>query len=147
VENYIKSALDEGATLYYTQEKTDLHKNGFFVMPTIISDVKHDMIIAREEVFGPVAVIIKYTDDDDLVALANDSPYGLCVHLWSKNVNNGLKLAGDLRAGAIFINCQMLSNEQSWGTSVKESGLGKEGGLVGLSEFTELKMVTIDYTV
>ena len=147
VEGYIKSALAEGATLYYAQEKNDIHKKGCFVMPTIISDAKHDMIAAREEVFGPVAIIIKYTDSDDLVALANDSPYGLCVHLWSNNVKNGLRIIDDLRAGAIFINCQTLSNEQSWGTSVKESGLGKEGGLVGLAEFTELKMVTIDYLI
>ena len=147
VEKYIKSALDEGATLYYSREKAELHKNGFFVMPTIISDAGHDMAIAREEVFGPVAVVIKYTDDDDLVALANDSPYGLCVHIWSGNVKNGLGMIDELRAGAIFINCQTLTNEQSWGTSVKESGLGKEGGLLGLSEFTELKMVTIDYSV
>jgi len=147
VERYIKGALDEGATLYYAGEKKDIHKNGCFVMPTIISDVKHDMVIAREEVFGPVAVIIKYNDNDDLVALANDSPYGLCVHLWSNNIKNGLRIVDDLRAGSIFINCQTLSNEQSWGTSVKESGLGKEGGLAGLAEFTELKMVTIDYMI
>jgi len=147
VERYIKSALDDGATLYYAQEKKDIHKKGCFVMPTIISNVKHDMVIAREEVFGPVAVIIKYTDSDDLVALANDSPYGLCVHLWSNNIKNGLRIVDDLRAGSIFINCQTLSNEQSWGTSVKESGLGKEGGLAGLAEFTELKMVTIDYMI
>jgi acyl-CoA reductase-like NAD-dependent aldehyde dehydrogenase len=147
VEMYIKGAIDEGATLYYSQEKKDIHKNGCFVMPAIISDVTHNMTIAREEVFGPVAVVIKYTDSDDLVALANDSPYGLCVHLWSNNIKNGLKIVDDLRAGAIFINCQTLSNEQSWGTSVKESGLGKEGGLLGLAEFTELKMVTIDYMI
>lgn len=147
VEGYIKDALSDGARLYFQQVKQEIHKKGFFVMPTIISDVKHDMTIAREEVFGPVAVILKYDDSDDLVALANDSPYGLCVHLWSNNIKNGLRIVDDLRAGAIFINCQTLTNEQSWGTSVKQSGLGKEGGLVGLAEFTDLKMVTIDYTV
>jgi acyl-CoA reductase-like NAD-dependent aldehyde dehydrogenase len=147
VEAYISGAIEDGATLYYQKEKTDVHKNGFFVMPTIVSDVRHDMTIAREEVFGPVAVVLKYTDEDDILALANDSPYGLCAHLWSADIRKLLMLSENLRVGSVFINCQTLTNEQSWGTSVKESGLGKEGGLVGLSEFTELKMVTIDYTV
>lgn len=147
VEGYISGALKEGATLHYQQEKTDYHKKGFFVMPTIISDAAHNMTIAREEVFGPVAVVIKYTDKDDIVALANDSPYGLCAHLWSADVRKLLKLSEELRVGSVFINCQTLTNEQSWGTSVKESGLGKEGGMLGLAEFTEPKMVTIDYTV
>jgi acyl-CoA reductase-like NAD-dependent aldehyde dehydrogenase len=147
VEGYIKGALKEGATLYFQQEKQDLHNKGYFVMPTIISDVTHDMTIAKEEVFGPVAIILKYTDKDDIVALANDSPYGLCAHLWSRDIKNGLRIVDDLRVGSVFINCQTLTNEQSWGTSVKESGLGKEGGLLGLSEFTELKMVSIDFTI
>jgi len=145
IEAYINGAIAEGAKLYYTQEKKDIHHKGFFVMPTIISDVKHDMTIAKEEVFGPVAVVLKYNDADDLIALANDSPYGLCAHIWSKDIKKGLNLADKLQVGNVFINCQTLTNEQSWGTSVKESGLGKEGGLLGLEEFTELKMVTVKY--
>ena len=147
VEGHIKSALDEGATLYYTREKAEIHKNGFFVMPTIVSDVTHNMRIAREEVFGPVAVVMKYTDSDDLIELGNDSAYGLCAHIWTSDIQTALKMADELCVGSAFINCQTLTNEQSWGTSVKESGLGKEGGLLGLAEFTELKMVTIDYKV
>jgi acyl-CoA reductase-like NAD-dependent aldehyde dehydrogenase len=147
VEGYVESASKEGAKLYFRQEKTDLHKKGSFVMPTIVSDVTHDMTIAREEVFGPVAVMIKYTDADDLLALCNDSEYGLCAHLWSGDIRGLLKMSEALRVGSVFINCQTLTNEQSWGTSVKESGLGKEGGMLGLAEFTELKMVTVDFTV
>ena len=147
VEGYIAGALKDGATLYFQQEKTDLHKKGSFVMPTIVSDVTHDMTIAREEVFGPVAVMLKYTDADDILALCNDSEFGLCAHLWSADIRKLLKMSEELRVGSVFINCQTLSNEQSWGTSVKESGLGKEGGLLGLTEFTELKMVTIDFTI
>ena len=147
VEGYIDGALRDGAKLYYAMEKQEIHKKGFFVMPTIVSDVKHDMAIAREEVFGPVAVIIKCSDGDDLIALGNDSEYGLCAHIWTGDIKMGIKMADELHVGAAFINCQTLTNEQSWGTSVKQSGLGKEGGLVGLAEFTELKMVTIDYTI
>lgn len=147
VEDYIAGALKEGATLYFQQEKNELHKKGSFVMPTIVSDVTHDMTIAREEVFGPVAVMIKYSDKDDILALCNDSEYGLCAHLWSSDIRALLKLSEELRVGNVFINCQTLTNEQSWGTSFKESGLGKEGGLLGLAEFTEFKMVTIDFMI
>lgn len=147
VEGYIQGAVKEGASIYFQQEKRDCHKKGFFVMPTIVSNVTHNMTIAREEVFGPVAVMLKYKDGDDLVALCNDSRYGLCAHLWSADVRKLLTMSEELRVGSVFINCQTLTNEQSWGTSVRESGLGKEGGLLGLAEFTELKMVTLDYTV
>lgn len=147
VEGYVEGAVREGAKLYFQQGKTDLHKKGSFVMPTIVSDVTHQMTIAKEEVFGPVAVMIKYTDADDLLALCNDSEYGLCAHLWSGDIRKLLKMSEELRVGSVFINCQTLTNEQSWGTSVKESGLGKEGGMLGLAEFTELKMVTVDYTI
>lgn len=147
VNGYIDGAVKDGATLYFKHEREPIHDKGFFVMPTIISDVTHDMTIAREEVFGPVAVMLRYNDQDDLVALANDSEYGLCVHIWTADIKKAMQMIPDLRAGSIFINCQTLTEEQSWGTSVKSSGLGKEGGLVGLAEFTELKMVTIDYTI
>ena len=147
VEGYITGAVQDGAKVYYSMEKGDIHRKGFFVMPTIVSDVTHDMKIAREEVFGPVAVMIKYSDADDLVALGNDSEYGLCAHIWTGDIREGLKMAAGLRCGSVFVNCQTLTNEQSWGTSVKQSGLGKEGGMIGLAEFTEMKMVSIDYTV
>jgi acyl-CoA reductase-like NAD-dependent aldehyde dehydrogenase len=146
IENYIISAKLEGAKVYYSQSKKEIHNKGFFVMPTIISDATQEMMIAQEEVFGPVAVVLKYSELDDITAMANDSPYGLCAHIWSKDIKKGLRLAEDLKVGSVFINCQTLTNEQSWGTSVKESGLGKEGGLLGLAEFTELKMVTVDYS-
>ncbi len=97
--------------------------------------------------FGPVAVVLKYTDKDDILALCNDSPYGLCAHLWSADIRKLLVMSENLRVGNVFINCQTLSNEQSWGTNVKESGLGREGGLLGLSEFTDFKMITMDYTI
>jgi acyl-CoA reductase-like NAD-dependent aldehyde dehydrogenase len=103
------------------------------------------MKAAREEIFGPVAVIIKYRDGDDLVSLANDSEYGLCAHVWTRDIGAGMKLIGKLHVGAVFINCQMLTNEQPWGTSIKESGIGKEGGMYGMHEFTDQKLVCVNY--
>ncbi len=145
IEDYVVGAVAEGARVYYTREKTPEQEKGSYVMPTIVSDCTHDMRIAREEVFGPVAVVIKWKDGDDLIGMANDSEYGLCAHVWTKNLQLALQLADELNVGNVFINCQTLTEEQSWGTNVKASGLGREGGVEGLKEFTDLKEITVDY--
>ena len=145
VENYIRLGLEEGATLYYQKKPSPEHEKGFYVMPTILTNCRHDMTPSKEEIFGPVAVIIKFSDKDNLRFLANDSPYGLCAHIWAGDVAKGMELINDLNVGAVFINCQMLQENQPWGTSVKESGLGKEGAIMGLLEFTDRKLVCIKY--
>ena len=145
VEGDIASALEEGATLYYQMEKKAEHEKGSFVMPTILTDCRHDMTAVQKEIFGPVATIIKYSDEDDIRFLANDSPYGLCAHVWTGDIGKGMDLINDLNVGAVYINCQMLNENQPWGTSVKESGLGKEGAITGLLEFTDQKLVCIKY--
>jgi acyl-CoA reductase-like NAD-dependent aldehyde dehydrogenase len=142
VLGYIDGALAEGARLVTGGVASE---TGFFITPTVLADCTHGMKAAREEIFGPVAVLIKYTDADDLVALANDSDYGLCAHVWTRDIGAGMKLIGKLHVGAVFINCQMLANEQPWGTSIKESGIGKEGGTYGLLEFTDAKLVCVNY--
>jgi acyl-CoA reductase-like NAD-dependent aldehyde dehydrogenase len=142
VAGYIRSAVDEGARVAYGGEVSE---KGFFITPTVLADCRHDMRAARDEIFGPVAVLIKYTDADDLVSLANDSRYGLCAHVWTRDIARGLALTEKLHVGAVFVNCQMLANEQPWGTSVKESGIGKEGGMYGLLEFTDQKLICIHY--
>ncbi|MBN2339172.1 MAG: aldehyde dehydrogenase [Acidobacteria bacterium] len=147
VEGYIRKGVEEGARLVFGADKPAALAGGFFVMPTILADCTHDMTVAREEIFGPVAVLLKYTDRDDIVALANDSPFGLCAHVWTGDIARGMKLVNDLHVGSVFINCQMLTNEQPWGTSIKESGIGKEGSLHGMAEFTDLKLVCINYDV
>lgn len=145
IEDYVDGAVKEGAKVYYTRKKTPEQEKGSYVMPTIVSDCRHDMTIAKEEVFGPVAAVIPWKDGDDLIGMANDSPYGLCAHVWTKDIALGLRLADELQVGNVFINCQTLSEEQSWGTNVKASGLGREGGLEGLKEFTDLKEITVEY--
>jgi acyl-CoA reductase-like NAD-dependent aldehyde dehydrogenase len=142
VTDYIKSALSEGATLLTGGTASE---TGYFVAPTVLTNCAHGMKAAREEIFGPVAVLIKFTDADDVVRLANDSRFGLCAHVWTRDISRGLKLIPKLSAGAVFINCQMLTNEQPWGTSIRESGIGKEGGDYGLREFLDEKLVCVNY--
>ncbi len=146
VVGYIGSGVAEGAKLLKGGVRPEAAgERGFWLEPTIICDAKHDMKIAREEIFGPVAVVIKYSDSDDLLSLANDSPYGLCAHVWCGDIRRGMKTVNDLRCGAVFVNCQMLTDDQPWGTNIKQSGIGKEGGIDGMLEFTVQKLVCIRY--
>ncbi len=142
VLGYINGAVKEGAVIACGGEGSE---RGFFIAPTVLTNCTHAMAAAREEIFGPVAVLIKYTDTDDIVAMANDSNYGLCAHVWTRDISKGMKLIGKLHVGAVFINCQMLTDEQPWGTSIRESGIGKEGGVFGMAEFTDQKLVCINY--
>lgn len=142
VLGYINGAASEGASIAYGGNASD---TGFFITPTVLTNCTHAMTCAREEIFGPVAVLIRYTDADDIVALANDSNYGLCAHVWTRDLSYGMKLIDKLHVGAVFINCQMLTDEQPWGTSIRESGIGKEGGIFGLQEFTDQKLVCINF--
>ncbi|MDR2358094.1 MAG: aldehyde dehydrogenase family protein [Oscillospiraceae bacterium] len=143
VLGYIESAVSEGAEIVCGGKALS---PGFFLEPTVLANCKHTMKAAREEIFGPVAVLIKYSGDDDIVPLANDSSYGLCAHVWTRDVSRGLKLVDRLHVGAVFVNCQMLTDEQPWGTSIRESGIGKEGGVYGMEEFTDQKLVCVNYT-
>jgi acyl-CoA reductase-like NAD-dependent aldehyde dehydrogenase len=142
VLGYIESAVSEGAEIVCGGKAVS---PGFFVEPTVLSNCTHTMRAAREEIFGPVAVLIKFSDADDIISLANDSNYGLCAHVWTRDVSRGLKLVDKLHVGAVFINCQMLTDEQPWGTSIRESGIGKEGGVYGMEEFTDRKLVCVNY--
>ncbi|MCL4181917.1 MAG: aldehyde dehydrogenase [Burkholderiaceae bacterium] len=146
IERLVESAIAEGARLVLggrrpTQPPLD---RGYYVMPTVIADVTQQMTIAREEVFGPVACIMKFRDHDDIVAMANDTRYGLCAGFFTRDVSRALRLAGEIRTGSVFVNTHMLTPEMPWGGGVKQSGLGKEGSIAGMEEFTELKLVCIE---
>jgi acyl-CoA reductase-like NAD-dependent aldehyde dehydrogenase len=142
VMGYITGAVSEGAEIVCGGRAAS---PGFFVEPTVLANCTHGMKAAREEIFGPVAVLIKFNSGDDVVSLANDSNYGLCAHVWTRDVSLGMKLTNKLHVGAVFVNCQMLTDEQPWGTSIRESGIGKEGGVYGLTEFTDQKLICVNY--
>jgi acyl-CoA reductase-like NAD-dependent aldehyde dehydrogenase len=146
VENYISSGVEQGATLAYRGEKPDTPPldKGYFVPAAIFTDVTQDMIIAREEIFGPVAVIMKpFSSEEAVIKLANDTRYGLAAVVWTRDNKKTLKFVNELHAGAVWVNNQMLNSELPWG-GFQESGIGKDGGFEGLKDFTQLKLVCIE---
>lgn len=148
VERCIASGLADGARLACGGQRPSAPalQAGFFLEPTVLVDVRHEMAVARDEIFGPVACVLRYESDDEVLRQANDSDYGLCAGVFTRDVAKGLRMAGELRAGSVFVNTHMLTPEMPWGGGIKQSGLGKEGSIVGLEEFTELKLICVEIT-
>ena len=146
VLDYIEVGKSEGAKLACGGGRAtvgDLGK-GYFVQPTLFTDVTNDMRIAREEIFGPVLAAIKYDSVDDAVAIANDSIYGLSAGVWSADIDKAKAIAARLRSGTIWINeWHMLSERAPFG-GYKQSGVGREFGEDGLNEYTEIKTLYVD---
>ena len=145
VERYIRIGVEDGATLRLGGDRptTAPLNQGFFVLPTIFTDVTQQMRIAREEIFGPVAVIMKpFSSDEEVIELANDNVYGLCATVFTEDVGKGMKFIDALHAGTVNINTQVIAPSLPWG-GFKASGIGKEGGIMGLMDYTQVKMVCI----
>jgi aldehyde dehydrogenase (NAD+) len=139
VQAMIKVGIDEGATLLAGGlGKPEGHETGWFVKPTIFSDVSNDMRIAREEIFGPVLVIIPFEDEADGISIANDTPYGLAAFLQTGNKERAERVASKLRAGAVHINGGGIEYGTPFG-GYKQSGNGREGGMMGLEDYLETK--------
>ena len=140
VQELIQSGIDEGATLVTGGVgRPDGLDRGYFVKPTVFADVTNDMRIAREEIFGPVLVIIGYEDDDDAVRIANDSPYGLSGYI-SGSHERALALAKRIRTGEIHLNGAGPDFDAPFG-GYKQSGNGREWGAHGFAEFLETKSI------
>ncbi len=149
VEYYIKTAREEGARIVcggVRPASPPLNK-GYFLMPTVVADCTHNMTIAKEEIFGPAACILKFSSEEEVIKLANDSSYGLCAGVWTKDGSKALRFANDLRVDSVFINMpRMMTSEFPWGGNVKESGIGKSDSVCGMEEFTDLKFICTSYS-
>jgi acyl-CoA reductase-like NAD-dependent aldehyde dehydrogenase len=120
--------------------------NGFFVEPTVFSDVTNDMRIAREEIFGPVVCAIPFRDLPEAIEKGNDTPFGLAAGVWTNDLRKAHQAAAALEAGTVWVNCyNAFDNASPWG-GFKQSGWGREKGPYGLDLFTQIKSVVINYT-
>jgi aldehyde dehydrogenase (NAD+) len=139
VQAMIAKGIDEGATvLAGGLGKPDGVDAGWFVKPTIFADVRNDMAIAQQEIFGPVLVIIPFEDEADAIAIANDTPYGLAAYLQTGDPDRAERVAGQLKAGAVHINGGGFNYGSPFG-GYKQSGNGREGGAMGLEDYQEIK--------
>ncbi len=141
IEEYIASGKAEGARLTTGGGRPKDKPRGFFLQPTVFADVRNDMRIAREEIFGPVLSVLPFADVDEAVRIANDSPYGLGGAIYATDTAKALEVAKRIRTGTININNALNIQNLPFG-GFKESGIGREGGRWGLDEYTEIQAIT-----
>jgi aldehyde dehydrogenase (NAD+) len=141
VQRLIKKGIEEGAELVTGGPgRPEGISKGFFVRPTVFANVRNDMTIAREEIFGPVLSIIPYDDEKDAVRIANDTPYGLSGYVTSNDLERARRIAKRIRSGNVHVNGAQADFAAAFG-GYKQSGNGREWGEAGLGEFLELKSV------
>lgn len=143
VLGYIQAGLDEGARLIAGGKAATDKGTGFFVEPTCFVDVDNTMKIAREEIFGPVLVVIPFKDDEDAIRIANDSDYGLSGGVRSGDPERAMRIARRIRTGTIGVNGGMAMDADLPFGGYKQSGVGKEWGLEGFDEYLETKVIAV----
>lgn len=142
IQGLIQAGIDENAELVAGGVgKPQGLDTGYYVKPTVFAGVDNSMQIAREEIFGPVLAILGYDDEDQAVAMANDSEYGLAAYVYSDDMESARRVANRLRAGQVHINYKTGDTDTPFG-GYKQSGNGREKGLWGLQEFLEVKAIT-----
>ena len=141
VMSYIDSGKCEGAELLTGGKRVG--DRGYFIEPTVFANVKDEMKIARDEIFGPVMSIIKFHDIDEVVERANNTTYGLAAGVWTRDIGKAHAIANNVRAGTVWINCFDVFDAAAPFGGFKQSGIGREMGEYALQQYTEVKTVTV----
>ncbi|WP_026919612.1 NAD-dependent succinate-semialdehyde dehydrogenase [Gordonia shandongensis] len=141
VDELVTDAVDRGAHVLCGGARPD--GPGHFYPPTVLADVPRDARVMETEIFGPVAALIPFDDDDEAVRLANDTEFGLVSYVMTESVDRGFAIAEQLEAGMVGFNTGLVSNPAAPFGGIKQSGLGREGGPTGIEEFLETKYVSI----
>jgi acyl-CoA reductase-like NAD-dependent aldehyde dehydrogenase len=145
VLGYIEAGKREGARLVAGGERASVgNGKGYFLQPTVFAGVRNSMVIAREEIFGPVLSVIPFKDVDDGIAQGNETFYGLAAAVWTRDVGKALRAARAIRAGTVWVNAYNLYDAALPFGGFKESGFGRELGAAGMDLYTEVKSVWVD---
>jgi aldehyde dehydrogenase (NAD+) len=146
VEHFVSLARAEGARLVAGGGRPEGFGDGWYVEPTVFADVTNDMAVARDEIFGPVLGVMRYSDEDDMIKQANDTRFGLAAGIWTDDLNRALRFMRRIEAGMVWINTYRSPSIMSPSGGFKESGYGKHNGFAAISEFSRIKTVVIDYS-
>ncbi|KAI6032739.1 aldehyde dehydrogenase [Pisolithus orientalis] len=142
IMGYIDSGKKEGAKVHIGGERHG--SDGYYIQPTIFTDSNPDMRIVQEEIFGPVSVVIKFKDEEDVVRQANDTLYGLAAAVFTKDMSRAITTAHKLKAGTLWVNCYNQLNSNVPFGGFKQSGMGRECGEYALNNYTEVKAVHVN---
>jgi succinate-semialdehyde dehydrogenase/glutarate-semialdehyde dehydrogenase len=140
VERHIANALESGAEIVVGGSPHD--RGGLFFQPTVLTGVSPEMDMSCEETFGPVAGIIPFRTEEEAIAIANDTPYGLCAYFFTKDLARAWRVGEALEAGIVGLNTGFVSTEVAPFGGVKQSGIGREGSKYGIEEWVDTKYFT-----
>jgi succinate-semialdehyde dehydrogenase/glutarate-semialdehyde dehydrogenase len=141
VEQHIADALDKGARLLLGGKRHPLGHT--FFEPTVLADVTPQMLVSKEETFGPVAPLFRFKTEDDVIALANDTEYGLASYFYARDIGRVWRVAERIETGMVGVNTGLISNEVAPFGGVKQSGLGREGSKYGMDDYLVIKYVCL----
>ena len=146
VQGFVDSAIRDGADLVYGGKRPEDPglSQGWFFMPTIFDKVSNDMYLAQEEVFGPVLGVLRFREEDELIAMANNTRYGLAAGIWTNDIKRAHRVAREIKAGTVWINTYRAISYASPFGGYKDSGYGREMGMEAIREFTQVKSVWVD---
>ena len=144
VASYVDLGVSEGATVLTGGGRPDIPLGGYFFEPTVLTDVDNSMRVVREEIFGPVAAIMPFETEEEVLRLANDTTYGLAAGVWTTNLARAHRMASRLEAGTVWVNTYRAMSPASPREGFKASGVGVEHGIESIREYTRLKSVWIN---
>ncbi|MEG0344408.1 MAG: NAD-dependent succinate-semialdehyde dehydrogenase, partial [Acinetobacter sp.] len=142
VQSHIDDAVSKGATIRIGGQRSAL--GGTFFQPTVLSDVTQEMKVAKEETFGPLAALFRFKTEEEAVAMANDTEFGLAAYLFTRSTARQWRVGEQLEYGMVGINTGAISNEVAPFGGIKQSGLGREGSKFGIEEYLEIKYLCVD---